>query len=159
MNQKTMVMAVVLFILIVVGMFIFAYLKNTEQQIVPIDPPVEQVSVDKYANITRIDGKHFFVDGVHTVAGEIKMPTPCDLLNGTAIIAESYPEQITLDFSVINNSELCAEVITSALFKIEAVASEGASFKAVFQNRPIELNLIEAQEGESPEDFEVFIKG
>ncbi|MDC1205668.1 hypothetical protein N8083_02360 [Candidatus Pacebacteria bacterium] len=159
MNQKAVVMTIILFVLIIVGMFTFAYLKKTEQQ--PISPDVsnKQVQEDRYSNITRIEGVHFFIDGVHTVVGEIPMPTPCDLLESKALIAESYPEQITLDFSVINNAEFCVQQITSARFKIVASASEEATFKAIFQNRVVELNLIEAPDGEVPEDFELFIKG
>jgi len=75
------------------------------------------------------------------------------------MVAESFPEQITLDFSVINNADFCAQMITAQRFKVTASASEGASFKALFENRVVELNLIDSLPGESPEDFELFIKG
>ena len=162
MNQRAIIMTIVLFALIVAGMFIFAFMKQNELQEADRQPePQQQVEEveDRYANITRIDGKHYYIDGVHTVVGEVPMPTPCDLLESSAIIAESFPEQITLDFSVVNNAEFCAQVITPQRFKVSATASEEATFKALFQNRVVELNLVEAAEGESPEDFELFIKG
>lgn len=162
MNQRAIILSVLLFTLIVVGMFLFTYLKQGEIKDTQTDTTAsstETATNDRYGNITRIDGKHFFIDGVHTVVGEIAMPTPCDLLETSAIVAESYPEQITLNFEVINNADFCAEVITPQRFKITATASASSTFSAVFKGRPVELNLVEALPGETPEDFELFIKG
>ena len=159
-NRRTVILAVSLFILIVLGMFVFAFIKQSElkvEQTVPIDNSA--TTEDRYGDITRIDGKHFFIDGVHTVVGEIPMPTPCDLLEGQVLVAESYPEQITLDFKVINNAEFCAQAVTAQRFKLSATASPDATFSALFQNRAVELNLVEAAAGETPEDFELFRKG
>ncbi len=160
MQHRAIVLSIALFVLIVIGMFAFVFIKQNEMnQVETPNQDTEVTDTGKYSNITRIDGKHFFIDGVHTVVGEVAMPTPCDLLEVESIIAESFPEQITLDFSVINNAEFCADVITQQRFKVSATASEGATFKALFENRVIELNLVEALPGETPEDFELFIKG
>ncbi len=160
MQHRAIILSIALFVLIVLGMFAFVFIKQNEMSQTPA-PTDEIVETEggKYADIKRIDGKHFFIDGVHTVVGEVPMPTPCDLLEVDALIAESFPEQITLDFKVINNAEFCAEVITPQRFKVSASASEGATFKAMLQNRVVELNLIEALPGETPEDFELYIKG
>lgn len=159
MNQKTVIISISLFILIIVGMFTFAYLKKAEvnepiQE--EIQTPEEEVA---FASITRIDAKHFYIDGVHTLVGEIPMPTPCDLLEADARVAESFPEQVTIDFNVINTAEFCAQVVTLQRFKVSATASENATFNAVFMGRSVELNLVPPAEGETPEDFELFIKG
>ena len=159
MNQKTIISLTVFFVVLVAGMFAFTYLKKTELN---NSPEVNELAPEPevvYASITRIDGKHYFIDGVHTVVGEILMPTPCDLLEVTADVAESMPEQITLDFTVINNAEICAQQVTPQRFMVSATASEGASFQAVFVGHPVELNLVPAQPGETPDEFELFIKG
>lgn len=159
MNQRTIVIAVSIFVLIVAGMFTFAFLKKNElveQPPVAENEPEEEV---EYASITRITGKHYFIDGVHTIAGEIPMPTPCDLLEVEARVMESMPEQVALDFNVINNADFCAQVVTPQRFMVSATASEAATFSATFMGRPVELNLVPAAEGETPEDFELFIKG
>lgn len=150
---------VTLFALIVAGMFVFAYLKR--QEVVAPAPTVtveEPVSVP-YADITRIDAKHYFIEGLHTFVGEVPFPTPCDLLEADSTVMESYPEQIRLDFTVINNAEACAQVVTAQRFVVTARASEAATVTATFMGRPVELNLIPAAPGERPEDFELFIKG
>jgi len=158
MKQKTIIISVALFILIVLGMFAFAYLKKAEVTQEPQiqEQPQEEVA---YAAITRIDAKHFFIDGVHTLAGEIPMPTPCDLLEADARVMESQPEQIVVDFTVINTADFCAQQITNQRFKVSASASENATIKATFMGRDVQLNLIPPAAGETPEDFELFIKG
>ncbi len=158
MNQKIVVAAISLFVVIVVGMFVFAYLHKTEP--VTEETPAETTdTVDPYANITRVTAKHFYIDGVHTLVGEIDMPTPCDLLESAATVAESFPEQVSINFSVVNTADMCAQVITPQRFKVSATASDAATFSATFMGRPIELNLVPAAEGETPDDFELFIKG
>jgi hypothetical protein len=158
-SRRAVVMAVMLFILIVAGMFMFAFLQKPTP---PADDGAQQTetpAAGPYATITRIDATHFYIDGVHTVVGEIAMPTPCDLLTAEARVAESFPEQITLDFQVINNADTCAQVVTPQRFMVSATASPEAAFSAVFMNRSVELNLVDAPPGETPEDFELFIKG
>lgn len=152
-------MFVALFILIVIGMFAFAYLKKAEVT-TPLEVTTPQAEGEvEYASITRITAKHFYIDGVHTIAGEIPMPTPCDLIEADAQVAESMPEQITFAFTVVNNAEFCAQQITPQRFKVSAPASEDASLSATFMGRPVELNLVPPEEGETPDDFELFIKG
>lgn len=159
MNQKAIVMIIAIFILLVAGMFGFAYLKKAEVAEPIADENTQGEEEVKYASITRITAKHFFEDGVHTIAGEIPMPTPCDLLEVDARVMESFPEQVVFDFNVVNNAEFCAQVVTAQRFKVSASASDEATFRATFMGRDVELNLIPAEEGETPDDFELFIKG
>lgn len=159
MNQRVIILTIILFVLIVSGMFAFTYLKKVEVVEQTMPQPEEPQEKVKYASIDRINAKHYFIDGVHTLVGEIQMPTPCDLLNASAEVAESFPEQVMVDFTVINNSNTCAQVITPARFKVEATASEGATFKARLQGRDVEFNLFPAEPGETPDEFELFIKG
>lgn len=161
MNQKSIVLIITLFVLIVAGMFMYANLKKSELQNGPIVVIDESSEFDNnaYPDITRINAKHYFIDGKHTLVGEINLPTPCDLLEAEAIVLESFPEQVIVSFGVINNSEACAQVITAQRFKVDVIASSEAKFAATFMGRDIELNLIPALEGELPSDFELFIKG
>jgi hypothetical protein len=159
MDKRTITLVVILFLLVVAGMFTFAYLKRGEQIAVNVPQMPEVNESVAYPEITRIDAKHFFIDGVHTYVGEVMLPTPCDLLDVTSTVMESYPEQIQLDFTVINNSEICSQVVTAARFRVDATASELAVTTARFMGRDIELNLVPALPGETPEEFEIFIKG
>ncbi len=159
MEHKHIVASLVVLGLIVIGMFVFAYIKKTEIDVAVQNPNTPTVTESPYANITRIDAKHFFMKGTHTVVGEIPMPTPCDLLNWSTQMRESNPEGVTIDFAVINHSPTCAQVVTAQRFKVSFVASEQATIGATLQGRKVELNLIPAGKDETPEDFELFIKG
>jgi len=100
-SRRVIIVAIVFFCLIVAGMFTFAFLKKTEIQESNIEDSLVQLSAEvKYAAISRIEAKHFYIDCVHTIAGELAMPTPCDLLQNEVMVAESYPEQIFIDFTV-----------------------------------------------------------
>jgi hypothetical protein len=157
MDKKTIILVVSIFSLIVAGMFVFAYLKKGETTEMPI-VVVEEEQMP-YAGITRIDAKHFYIDGIHTFVGEIILPTPCDLLETKSVVMESFPEQIRLDFNVINNSEVCAQVMTTQRFMVEATASSEATVSAYLMGKQVVLNLIPAASGETPEEFELYIKG
>lgn len=161
MSQKSIILVVTLFVLIVAGMFVYANLKKNELNNKDMANQVE-VTEDQelpYPDITRIDAKHYYIDGTHTLVGEINFPTPCDLLEANAVVMESFPEQVRVDFNVVNNSDTCVQVVTAQRFKVEAVASDEATFSAKFMGRDVELNLIPAATGEVPEEFELFIKG
>ncbi len=158
-HKHTLIAGIILTVLIA-GMFIFAYLKSNEI-VNRAEVPTQNTSATKspYDVITRIDAKHFFIDGIHTLVGEVQMPTPCDLLNWETRIAESYPEQVTIDFTIINNTTNCASVVTTQRFHVVFSASEQATMQALLNGRRVELNLIPSAPGETPESFELFLKG
>lgn len=159
MSKKVIILVSLIFILVTGGMFGFAYLnKQDTADTAPVVPEVVGNKKNTYG-ITQIDGTHFYIDGVHTIVGELPMPTPCDLLATDATVAESMPEQIMLRFDVINNSPTCIEQETTQRFKVSATASNQATFSATFMGDTVKLNLVEAAPGETPEDFELFIKG
>ncbi len=159
MDKRTIILLVVLFGLIVLGMFVFAFLKKGEIEQLPPAAPVETPMELPYAMVDRIEAKHYFDGTTHTFVGEIVLPTPCDLLEVNSAVLESYPEQVKLEFSVINNAEVCAQVLTAQRFKVSAIASKAAEVSATFMGRVVTINLIPALPGETPEEFELFIKG
>ena len=160
MERTHILRALAVLALVIIGMFVFAYMKRAEiREATPPTNETTDAQESAYAYITRIDAKHFYINGTHTIVGEIPFPTPCDLLNWSTRVQESYPETVIVDFDVINNAEMCAEVITSQRFKVSFIASESARIQATLEGRNVELNLIPAASGESPDDYELFIKG
>lgn len=158
MHKQSIIAVILIFALIVLGMFTFTYLKQQELQTPPEVDETEDSMSNTY-NISSIDATHFFIDGQHTVVGQLVMPTPCDLLEVDAIVRESFPEQVLLSFSVINTADVCAQVLTEQRFSVGFPASEGAEITAEFMGEPVTLNLIPAPDGATPEEFELFIKG
>ncbi len=165
MNNTTITVASAVFLIVVAGLFGYTYYQRMQLEDDAATQPVEQTderpdaNEGPYSYIERIDAKHYFIDGTHTLVGEVTLPTPCDLLQHDVMVAESFPEQITINFSVLNNAETCAQVLTTQRFMVEVKASENATFSARFAGRAVELNLIPAPEGETPDEFELFYKG
>jgi len=161
MEQKHILLSGGILILIVVGMFVFTFIKkqeisNTDHTLPPI---AEEQRPSKYEYISEITAKHFYTDGTHTLIGEIDMPTPCDLLESEVLILESYPEQVIIDFHVVNHNDMCTQVITPQRFQERISVSENATFQARFEGEEVEFNLIPPIEGESLDDFELYIEG
>jgi hypothetical protein len=161
MHTNVIILASSLFVLIIVGMFGYAYLaRQAEVPPTSDDLPSEpSVTTDSYAGITRIDAKHFYTDGTHTVVGTLLLPTPCDVPAVSAVVAESLPEQVAIDITVVRTGDMCAQVITEQRFQVTFSASEAAVITAQFMGRDIPLNLIPAAPGETPDSIEFFEKG
>jgi hypothetical protein len=158
MKNHGIIAAIVIFVLIIAGMFTFAFLKKSEIA-APVSNTPETPTPTPYDSITRLEARHYYIDGTHTLVGEVLMPTPCDLLNWNTTIAESMPEQVTVDFVVVNTADMCAQVITPQLFSVSFDASENASIRATLNGRALELNMTPAAPGEKPEDYEFSGKG
>lgn len=158
MQKRSIILFVVLFVAIVAGMFIFAYLKRQEMA-VPTIPTVVTPATSTLPQVGRVDVKHYFSNGEHAFAGVVEMPTPCDLLNAEATVQKSLPEAIVINFTVTNNAETCAQMITPQRFMVKVGASPTATVRATWKGVPIDINVIPAAPGERPEDFEVFSKG
>lgn len=141
-------------------MFIFAFLKKSEIAQAPAEIEKQDMPITTpYDSITRIDAKHFYDTGEHVIAGEILLPTMCDLLQWEPVVRESMPEGVTVEFTVLNNAENCAQAVVAQRFLVPFRASESAMIGASLNGRIIELNLIPAAPGEKPEDYELFLKG
>lgn len=80
--------------------------------------------------------QHAYKDGKHTYSGTIQTPNPCYTLEGSALVAESFPEQITLEITLHapESNVMCTQVVAEKDFSIEATASEGATFKGIRVN-------------------------
>lgn len=160
MNHRGIIAAALILVLLIVGMFVFAYIKKNELA-APVPPPTTSSEAPDAVSTNRevVTAKHFYVDGVHTLVGEVDLPTPCHLLNSDARVMESFPEQVVVEFSLVNEADMCAQVITAQRFKVTFAASEDAVISALWDGEPITLNLIPAAPGESPDDYEIYIKG
>lgn len=159
MNRNRVILGIIALVVIIGSMFAYAYMKRDTNKIEVETEQQPDTQNDEYGNIDRIVAKHFFEKGEHTVAGEILMPTPCDLLEWDPIIRESMPEQVTINFTVINHSETCVQSVTPQRFKVSFKGNKDATIDATFNGRPVILNLVPAGPNETPDDFELFIKG
>jgi hypothetical protein len=162
MSQKSIILVVVIFFAIIIGMFWFAYLERqttSEPGLVSVNPIPDQPVAEVPYYLAQVNAKHYVTPTGHVIVGEVTLPTPCDLLEVSPLVRESFPEQVELQFSITNTAEMCAQVLTTQRFRADVSASPEATFSATYQGQPLILNLIPALPDESPDDFELFIKG
>lgn len=108
---------------------------------------------------TVITAKHAFIKNEHTVAGEVPLPTACDLLDSSAIVSADKKQVLVQLASKIMTREKCTPNVTPARFKVTAKADKDAVITATLNGQTVTLNLIEAAAGENLDDFELYIKG
>ncbi len=162
--SKSIIATVIVLLLIIVGTTYIAFAPESwkfwHSTAVIQDPATTTPETpDPSFPRDRINAKHQFKNGMHIVAGEVNLPNPCYILTTTAQIAESYPEQVTLNFSAKTSDDVCAQVITTERFKADFKASSDATIKAMWNGKPVEINLIPAGPNEDLSNFELFIKG
>lgn len=120
-----------------------------------VNTPAQPTITDK----TVITAKHAYKGGKHIIAGEVPLPTPCDILETNAVASADKKSVVVQFVSTVKTGEVCAQTITPARFKVIVAADKGAKMTATFNGQPVTLNLIEAGPNENLDNFELYIKG
>ncbi len=161
--SKSTIAIIVILALLILGTTYVAFAPDSwkfwDSQAPSTTDTTGQIQTDPSLPSERITAKHQFTNGTHIVAGDVNLPTACYILATNALVKESYPEQVVLQFSANTNAEACAQVVTTERFKINFSASKDATITATWNGKPIELNLIPAGANEDLNNFELFIKG
>ena len=79
-----------------------------------------------------IFAEHDFKNGVHTYKGRLDLPTPCHFISHEIFIAESYPEQVSIDLFInppFDPEVSCVQVIKIATFEMVFSAHKDASIE------------------------------
>ena len=160
MNQRALALAIVLFVLIIGGMFGYAYLKKNElkqEGTAFIETPAPVATTTEKMHVNAI---HFFKNGTHTIIGEIVMPTPCDLIRSDVSIASGTPMQASIALTTINNAQTCAQVLTPQRFKSVFQAAKDTRISLMLDGKDADLNLKDADPSQTPDNVdEFFFKG
>ena len=131
MSKKFLVLIVV--ILLAVGYYFAVYLDGSGSE--------EDAQLTITSN-EMVEIVHVFSDGVHTLSGDIMVATPCHALSYEVIVLkESYPEDILIEFTSDQMSEICASVMTPAPFEIIVEASQNATFEATYKGQGLSLDM------------------
>ncbi|PIR38006.1 MAG: hypothetical protein COV34_02875 [Candidatus Zambryskibacteria bacterium CG10_big_fil_rev_8_21_14_0_10_42_12] len=155
MNKATITTIIVIMGLLLLGWLLFWRNGGPE---VPVVEENDDTQIEDSGVL--ITAKHEFSDGTHVVAGEVNLPTPCHILNVNPVVTRGTdPDQVIIEFEVTTQAEACAQVITPTRFKVDFEAEKDAEITATWNGMRADLNLIPVAEGESLDDFEIFIKG
>lgn len=82
-----------------------------------------------------------YAQGTHTLRGSLMTETACYDLRHTETIAESFPEQVTIDMEVSAFSDHCLETPTRIPFEVQVSASPQAIFRMRINEESVELNI------------------
>ncbi len=158
--------------IIVVAVIVFAVISFQKTTIDTQSPDssnaAEVASTSQWANTPAvpvvdpkmvITAKHAYRSGEHIVAGEVPLPTPCDILDANATVSTDKKSVLIQLVSSVKTGDKCPSDITPARFKVNAKADKAAKLSATFNSQPVTLNLIEAGPGEDLNNFELYIKG
>ncbi len=151
-KQKTIVGLVILLVIV----FVIVLIRSKGAATVN-ETPNDTTSVVEYADVVTV--RHQYKNGVHTYAGDFRLPTPCHTLQ-SAIAAGSGRMVNFLTFtSTYPSDTMCAQVITTKGFKLSVENNPEAKVEATFNGKPLRLNIIEVGPNENLDDFEVNYKG
>lgn len=154
--NSNVIIAVAVLVLIAIGLFVYTLIGtpagNDESQFSTTTPPT--ASLDAI-----IAGKHQFVDGMHTVAGMLSVPTPCH-----SVVVEPFfvdgaaTTTVELRFTTVREGEDCPEVVSDAPYRVVFEGPENTQITALFNGKPARLNLVPVGPGESLGE-EFYFKG
>ncbi len=153
--NTTALTAVTLLVLVALGLFGYTYFLLPEK----VEAPEQTETASPRESDVVVTAQHQFSEGVHTIAGEFGVPTPCHRLEAETFVAEGGEIEVRLLTVLMDGSETCAQVITPARFKVTFEAPEDIKIRALLDGARVGFNLIPVPEGESLDSFDVFIKG
>jgi len=111
------------------------------------EAPAGDVAGNEATQPNSLTVNHYFDNGSHTIEGTITLPTPCHSLTTEALVAESYPEQVTIKFTTAPGTGICTQVLADKFFRVTFNASKDALIKATLNGQPITLIFSEDKEG------------
>jgi len=157
MNTRLALGGLIALAFVVFGVTLYYSLRETERSAEEIEEESENVGYVPEV----INALHQFKNGMHTIAGEVDMPTPCEILESEAAVAVREPSSdlVTVQFSTFHEGEICAQMLTPVRFKTSFNAGEDAEMKATWNGTTVPLNIIEVGPNDDIDDFELYFKG
>ncbi len=153
MDNKTFIGAVIVAILFLVGAF--AYNKNQQKIQVQSDrQDAIQQEVQKPTETLNV--KYQFKDGKHVYVGSVLLPTPCHILKAEAGTKPGVNEII---ITTTDSQEVCAQVITERLFRVETNFKPEDVFIPTLNGEVVNFNIFEIPADQNINDIQIFIKG
>lgn len=148
MTKKSILIRLVFIIILFIALWGVTQWSGMEgEQRQPKDDGI-QVEDQRSVDDNTIYVVHTYEDGLHRLEGELTVPTPCHEVDIETRIAESYPEQVMIDFTIVPPEEgrVCTQVLTDKRFTVEYRASEDAIINAALNGESVVL-LIDDKAG------------
>lgn len=151
MNSKGIGLIIIIIVIITGLTFLFNQAFSGGAHVVePVQPVVD--ATDTSSGDETISVARTYVSGIHTYVGEINLPTPCHELLHTVMIAESYPEQVAINFLTQTETAMCAEYITPEPFAVSFQASKDATVTMTLNGEKLPYKIISTDVRGTAED-------
>jgi hypothetical protein len=168
-NKNIWIWVIVCIVVILIGVGFYASYRATHTANAPTYNANQQgVSGQATSNQQEqtIDVRHQYVNGLHTYAGSIDVPTPCDMLSSKVVADGTDPTtgiaKFTLVFGSVsgtsNPASTCAQLITTRNFKLSFTGAQNAVVNATLDGQPVILNVFELQPGQDI-NSSIYLKG
>ncbi len=151
----------ILVVVIVIAVGIFGYTLYRSNQQVTTDTQTSATTSSTVETPAIITAKHQYKNGVHTIAGEVTLPTACHTLATSPFFVGGSQQDVEVRFtSTLNEvNGTCAPEVTARRFKVTFTAPEQAKITALFNGVPVQLNLVPVEAGEDLDNFDLYMKG
>ncbi|MCE9644240.1 hypothetical protein K8Q93_03300 [Candidatus Parcubacteria bacterium] len=87
---------------------------------------------------------HQYRHGAHIYVGELDVPSTCHRIDAESIVRESYPEQVSINLSVLTDGDSCEQRQTLKRFKVAFQASPEARVSVFLDGKRSTLVITEA---------------
>jgi|GEM_PF-738030 len=159
-NTKKVVAGIAIVVLLAIGFTVYWQFFRANSPVENVDQNQVVTNEQSTSEARLMTAVHQFKAGKHTIVGQTDLPTSCHVLKHTERIAESFPEQVTVAFTTAsNNSDVCAQLVTSVRYKIEFNASQNAVIGATWNGEPVQFNLVPAGPNDNLDNLDIYIKG
>ena len=119
---------VVVLLVMIAGVYSYRHYRSTTR---PVDTkPMPAMPMDPDLSSVAVQATKTYSNGVFHISGTFSLPTPCHTLDVTSLVAESYPEQVSINMTVQDPGNPCVQVIDERAWSIDVKASEQATFRA-----------------------------
>ena len=139
MEGKIRLIVLGVIIVAILGMYYLFYSQEVVAPIKEIDETVVTAPEQSAPIIEEVLIVHGFNKGVHTVSGNLTLPTPCYTLNADVMLSSSTPVVATLHFSSGDAGGMCIQVLDERPFEVSFKAAEDATIKGLWNGTEISL--------------------
>ena len=152
--------------IIVAALLLFGYIMYQKSSILSTEDKTpswaEEPATTSVSNLPDrivITAKHAYRAGEYIIAGEVPLPTACEILESAGTASADKKKVFVELMTSIKTGGTCPPKITPARFIVKVKALQSATISGTLNGREVTLNLIEAGPSENLEDFELYIKG
>lgn len=157
-------MMILVGVIILAAVALFGYMlytsKSKNSETATTTQQVATTTAGQYEELLTV--QHQTKDGVHAVAGEFALPTPCHDITAEPFFTGQGSSTVEIRFTIKQPEEgqMCAQVVTGKKFLVRFDAPPNVTITATVDGKAAQLNLVEVPAAQKLEGVsDEFFKG